>query len=92
MTEFQTLLVHLNQTIVWLQIVKTFSPKGKLKEEINKAINILSILSKRFPISDDLFDKAIDISDSLFKITSLSQENQEILINLIKEKINELHK
>jgi hypothetical protein len=66
LTEFQTLLVHLNQTIVWLQIVKTFEPKGKLKEEINKAITILSILSKRFPISDDLFDRAIDISDSLY--------------------------
>jgi len=89
-TEFQTMMVHLNQTVIWLQMVNSFKPKGKLKERLVKTINNLNALSNMFPISETLFDKAIEISDSLFQITSLSLENQEILINSIKKQINEL--
>jgi Zn-dependent oligopeptidase len=88
--EFQTFLVHMNQTIVWMQMLNSFKPKGKLKERLRSSINNLSALSSLLPVSDDLFERAVDISDSLFKMTSLNDEQQKQVVELINKQINDL--
>jgi hypothetical protein len=88
--EFEVFLVHSNQTQVWSELFLGYHPKGKLKESLISTKNELSRLNAQLPVSEELFDTAVEISDSLLSIMMLPLEQQQIIINNLKKMIDDI--